>query len=81
MYKRQAKDHKTALQEIVQRKSGQQLTYALVGESGPDHAKTFRMEVCLNGEPIGTGEGHSKKEAEQAAAAAAIRTLEQGKKQ
>ena len=75
-----AKDHKTALQEIVQRKSGQQLTYALVGESGPDHAKTFRMEVCLNGEPIGTGEGHSKKEAEQAAAAAAIRALEQEKK-
>ena len=48
-----------------------------MGESGPDHAKTFRMEVCLNGKPIGTGEGHSKKEAEQAAAAAAIRALEQ----
>ena len=75
-----AKDHKTALQEIVQRKSGQQLTYTLIGESGPDHAKTFRMEVCLNGEPIGTGEGHSKKEAEQAAAAAAIQALEQEKK-
>ena len=74
-----AKDHKTALQEIVQRKSGQQLTYALIGERGPDHAKIFRMEVRLNGQSIGTGEGHSKKEAEQAAAAAAIQALKQKK--
>ncbi len=70
-----SKDHKTALQEIVQRKSGQVLTYELVGENGPDHAKTFRMQVLLNGKPIGEGEGHSKKEAEQAAAAAAIRGM------
>jgi ribonuclease III len=70
-----SKDHKTALQEIVQRKSGQVLTYELVGENGPDHAKTFRMQVLLNGNPIGEGEGHSKKEAEQAAAAAAIRAM------
>jgi ribonuclease III len=70
-----SKDHKTALQEIVQRKSGQVLTYELVGENGPDHAKTFRMQVLLNGKPIGEGEGHSKKEAEQAAAAAAIRAM------
>lgn len=74
-----AKDHKTALQEIVQRKSGQQLTYVLTGERGPDHAKVFRMEVRLNGQAIGSGEGHSKKEAEQAAAAAAIQVLERGK--
>ncbi len=70
-----SKDHKTALQEIVQRKSGQVLTYELIGENGPDHAKTFRMQVLLNGKPIGEGEGHSKKEAEQAAAAAAIRAM------
>lgn len=71
-----SKDHKTALQEIVQRKSGQVLTYELVGEHGPDHAKTFRMQVLLNGKAIGEGEGHSKKEAEQAAAAAAIRDMQ-----
>ena len=70
-----SKDHKTALQELVQRKTGQDLSYELVGESGPDHAKTFRMEVLLNGEAIGTGEGRSKKEAEQNAAAAAIQAL------
>ena len=69
------KDHKTALQEFVQRKSGQVLSYVLVDERGPDHAKTFCMEVQLNGSAIGRGEGHSKKEAEQAAAAAAIKAL------
>ena len=71
-----SKDNKTALQEIVQRKSGQVLTYELIGERGPDHAKTFCMEVRLNGQAIGTGEGRSKKEAEQAAAAAAIQKLQ-----
>ena len=65
----------TALQELGQRKTGQDRSYELVGESGPDHAKTFRMEVLLNGEAIGTGEGRSKKEAEQNAAAAAIQAL------
>ena len=69
-------DYKTALQEMVQRKSGQALSYRMVGESGPDHNKTFTAEVLLNGEGIGTGSGHSKKEAEQAAARAAIRKLE-----
>ncbi|MCC8123283.1 MAG: ribonuclease III, partial [Oscillospiraceae bacterium] len=71
------RDHKTALQERVQRKSGQVLRYALVRSSGPDHARTFRVEVTLNGVPMGTGEGHSKKEAEQNAAKEAIAQLEQ----
>ncbi|MEG1721050.1 MAG: ribonuclease III [Pseudoflavonifractor sp.] len=66
------RDHKTALQEIVQRESGQLLEYRLLDASGPDHAKCFHVEVDLNGHPIGTGKGHSKKEAEQAAAQAAI---------
>lgn len=74
--KRSTQDHKTNLQEIVQRKSGQVLTYHLTGESGPDHAKVFSVEVRLNGKPIGSGSGRSKKEAEQAAAAAAIADLE-----
>ncbi|MCI9557440.1 MAG: ribonuclease III [Lawsonibacter sp.] len=68
-------DHKTTLQELVQRESGQVLQYRLVGEEGPDHAKLFYMEVVLNGVPIGSGSGHTKKEAEQKAACAAIQTL------
>ena len=68
-------DHKTALQELVQRESGQVLRYRLVGEEGPDHNKRFYMEVVLNGVPIGSGSGHTKKEAEQKAACAAIQTL------
>lgn len=73
---RASRDHKTYLQELVQRKSGQVLSYELIGESGPDHNKTFQMQVLLNGQPIGHGTGHSKKEAEQAAANAAIERLE-----
>ena len=73
---RASRDHKTYLQELVQRKSGQVLNYELIGESGPDHNKTFQMQVLLNGQPIGQGTGHSKKEAEQAAANAAIERLE-----
>ena len=72
------RDHKTALQELVQRKSGQVLTYHLIGQSGPDHAKTFQMEVRLNGRPVGSGSGRSKKDAEQAAAAEAMRRLTEG---
>jgi ribonuclease-3 len=70
------RDFKTALQEMVQRESGKTLSYRLIGECGPDHAKQFTMEVLLNGETIGTGEGRSKKEAEQAAAKAAVTKLE-----
>ena len=73
---RASRDHKTYLQELVQRKSGQVLSYEPIGESGPDHNKTFQMQVLLNGQPIGQGTGHSKKEAEQAAANAAIERLE-----
>ena len=69
------RDFKTALQELVQRESGRVLSYRLMGESGPDHAKVFSVEVDLNGEPIGAGEGRSKKEAEQNAAKAAMAKL------
>lgn len=69
------RDYKTALQELVQRESGQVLTYRLIGSNGPDHAKVFQVEVDLNGAPVGGGEGHSKKEAEQNAAKAAIEKL------
>lgn len=68
-------DYKTELQELVQRKSGQVLAYEMIGQSGPDHCKTFTAQVALNGVPIGQGEGHSKKEAEQAAACRALQEL------
>lgn len=70
-----SRDYKTALQELVQRESGQVLTYRLTGSTGPDHAKVFQVEVDLNGRGVGSGEGHSKKEAEQMAAKAAISKL------
>ena len=68
-------DCKTMLQELVQQKKNQQLSYELLGESGPDHDKTFSVRVLLNGEPIGSGEGTSKKRAEQAAARQALEAL------
>lgn len=73
------RDYKTALQELVQRENGQVLKYCLTGQSGPDHDKRFFVEVQLNGTAVGSGEGHSKKEAEQMAAKAAIQKLSQKK--
>ena len=68
-------DYKTALQELVQQKKNQTLSYALVGESGPDHDKRFEVEVSLNGQVIGVGSGSSKKRAEQMAAQAALEKM------
>ena len=68
-------DYKTALQERVQQKKNQVLAYRLVGESGPDHDKQFRVELTLNGQLIGTGTGSSKKRAEQDAAREAMEKL------
>ena len=68
-------DYKTALQERVQQKKNQVLTYRPLGEQGPDHHKEFMVEVPLNGKVAGTGSGTSKKRAEQAAAKAAMQAL------
>ena len=68
-------DYKTALQELVQQKKNQVITYKLVGESGPDHDKEFTVELSLNGEVVGTGTGSSKKRAEQEAAKNAMEKL------
>ena len=65
-------DYKTELQEQIQRKADQHLRYELIGASGPDHNKRFTMAVYLNEQEIGRGDGRSKKEAEQAAAKAAL---------
>lgn len=68
-------DYKTALQELVQQKKNQTLTYTLVGQSGPDHDKVFDVQVSLNGETVGSGSGSSKKRAEQMAAKSAMEKL------
>ncbi len=70
------KDAKTRLQEIVTRRHGILPRYRVTG-SGPDHAKRFLADVFVNDEFRGRGEGRSKKEAEQAAAAEALLTLEE----
>ena len=68
-------DYKTQLQELVQQKRNQVLSYVLAGESGPDHDKQFEVGVSLNGAVVGRGKGSSKKRAEQDAARAAIENL------
>jgi ribonuclease-3 len=71
-------DYKTRLQELAARRFDRLPRYQVNGE-GPDHAKRFFATVLLDGEPRGTGEGRSKKQAEQAAAKDAwlwLRTLD-----
>ncbi|MBR2929109.1 MAG: ribonuclease III [Oscillospiraceae bacterium] len=70
------RDYKTALQELVQRRATGELHYRMVREYGPDHNKTFVAEALVNGKAVSTGEGRSKKEAEQMAAKVALETLE-----
>ena len=68
-------DYKTRLQELVQQKKNQVISYRLTGESGPDHDKHFAVEVTLNGQVVGWGSGTSKKRAEQDAACNALKML------
>lgn len=65
-------DYKTKLQEIVQQNPSERLRYVVASQTGPDHDKHFVVEVHLNSNCIGSGEGHSKKQAEQAAAKEAL---------
>ncbi len=69
------KDYKTELQELVQRKPNQHIVYELIGESGPDHNKTFSFRVSINGKAAGEGSGRTKKEAEQMAARRALEAI------
>ena len=68
-------DRKSALQEFLQAKGDQPAEYRLAGETGPDHQKTFRVEVWVKGEFMSSGEGTTKKEAEQKAARSALEKL------
>ena len=67
------RDYKTILQELASQALRSMPEYRLE-ERGPDHEKEFTATVHLGGEPMGTGIGRSKKEAEQRAAARGVRT-------
>jgi len=69
------KDYKTVLQEIIQKNPEERVTYVLTDEYGPDHDKRFVVEVHLNSNVIGRGEGRSKKNAEQMAAKEALELM------
>lgn len=69
------RDYKTMLQEVVQKHPEEAVEYFVVGETGPDHAKEFTVEVHLNSNVIGRGVGRSKKLAEQAAAREALELM------
>jgi len=66
------KSPKSRLQEYTQRRTGGRPTYRLLDASGPDHEKTFRVEVVVDGRVLGTGHGPSRRIAETAAAAEAL---------
>ncbi len=68
-------DYKTTLQEIIQQNREEKVEYVLICESGPDHDKTFEVEVHLNSNVIGRGSGKSKKQAEQLAAKEALELM------
>lgn len=68
-------DNKTALQELIQKESDRELVYEVIGESGPEHDKTFTIRVSLGGETLSEGTGHTKKAAQQDAARKAIECI------
>lgn len=68
-------DHKSALQEWLQSRGLRPAEYRVVGESGPEHAKLFRVSVRVEGRPMGEAEARSKKAAQQAAASIVLQLL------
>ncbi len=75
MHKRLFFDSKTILQELVQGKNMGEIRYQLTGERGPDHNKLFSVELSIKGRKVSSGEGHTKKDAEQNAAYCALMQL------
>lgn len=69
------KSPKSQLQEYTQQRLGQRPVYRIVTVSGPDHARLFRIEVLVEDEVVGVGEGPSRRTAETAAAASALAAL------
>ena len=72
-------DSKTKLQEYAQ-KNSKTISYNLLDEDGPEHDKTFHVNVCLGDEVIAEGKGHSRKTAEQTAAFNALKLLQKNNK-
>lgn len=70
------KDAKSRLQETVQAKGFPAPKYKVIKEEGPDHDKTFEVQVNIDGKPHSVGVGKSKSIAEQAAAAVALESFE-----
>ena len=68
-------DSKTTLQEVVQGTTKGEIVYMLTGEEGPDHNKTFTVEISIGGRSYGVGLGRTKKAAEQLAAYQALVAL------
>lgn len=69
-------DYKTMLQEVIQNMGNFRPEYEVIDEKGPDHNKTFIVAVKLNEDSLGSGQGSSKKEAEQEAAKVALDKLD-----
>lgn len=70
------KDYKTRFQELIQERLKLTPSYRLLSSQGPDHDRTFLVEVRAGGQALGQGQGKSKKEAEQEAARAALIAME-----
>lgn len=68
-------DSKTLLQELLQVSNKADIRYEIIAEDGPDHNKSFTAQISNNGKIIGTGQGKSKKEAEQMAAYNALKKI------
>lgn len=69
-------DYKTKLQELLQKNGEVLIEYRMIKHEGPPHKRKFFLEVAVNNEVIGFGEGYSKKEGEQMAATEALKKLE-----
>ena len=74
-----AQDFKSALQEFLQKSGPAVPEYEVIQTVGPEHDKTFTVRVSLHGKELGTGKGHNKKQAEQAAAHNALTNLKNHK--
>jgi ribonuclease-3 len=72
------KDYKTRFQEVIQEKFKITPIYKMTDISGPDHQKTFKVQVLVGDEVFGEGTGESKKVAAQLAAQAALKKVSDG---
>ena len=72
-------DYKSMLQEFLQQDAPSEISYELLGFTGPEHNRVFSSGVLINGVSYGSGTGRTKKESEQQAAREALEKLKNGK--